>query len=62
MTGAAARLGRREVFHLAALRRLSAVLVRLPLIEVDELEELIVDAWHCQAARALVEAFDRGDS
>ncbi len=35
-----------------------AILVRLPLIEVDELEELIVDAWRCQAPRALVAAFD----
>jgi hypothetical protein len=26
-----------------------AVLVRLPLIEVEKLEELIVDAWRCQA-------------
>ena len=34
-----------------------AVLVRLPLIEVGELEELIIDAWCCQAPRALVEAF-----
>lgn len=31
-----------------------AVLVRLPAIGVDELEELITDAWRCQAARALV--------
>jgi len=36
-----------------------AVLVRLPLIEVDELEELIVDAWRCQAPRALVEAREK---
>src|SRR5215469_15296375 len=35
-----------------------AILVRLPLIEVDELEELILDAWRCQAPRALVAAFD----
>lgn len=33
-----------------------AVLVRLPLIDVDELEELIIDAWCCQAPRALVDA------
>ena len=39
-----------------------AVLVRLPLIEVDDLEELIVDAWRCQAPRAVVEAFDRGQA
>jgi hypothetical protein len=37
-----------------------AVLVRLPLIEPDELEELIVDAWRCLAPRALVEAWERG--
>jgi hypothetical protein len=37
-----------------------AVLVRLPLIELDELEELIADAWRCQAPRALVETWERG--
>jgi hypothetical protein len=37
-----------------------AVLVRLPAIGVDELEELIVDAWRCQAPRSLVEAYERG--
>ena len=31
-----------------------AVLVRLPLIGADELEELIVDAWRCQAPQSLV--------
>jgi len=36
-----------------------AILVRLPLIAVDDLEELIVDAWRCQAPRAPVEPFDR---
>jgi hypothetical protein len=30
-----------------------AILVRLPLIEVAELEELILDAWRCQAPAAL---------
>ena len=39
-----------------------AVLVRLPLIEADELEQLIVDAWRCQAPRALVEAFGAEES
>jgi hypothetical protein len=34
-----------------------AILVRLPLIDVDELEELIVDGWCCQAPKALVESF-----
>ena len=38
-----------------------AVLVRLPAIGADELEELIVDAWRCQAPRALVEAFERDE-
>jgi hypothetical protein len=37
-----------------------AVLVRLPAISVDELAELIEDAWRCQAPRALVAAFDDG--
>ncbi|HET8618836.1 MAG TPA: MmcQ/YjbR family DNA-binding protein [Acidimicrobiales bacterium] len=35
-----------------------AVLVRLAAIEVDELAELLTDAWRCQAPRALVRAFD----
>ena len=39
-----------------------AVLVRLPLIGLDELEELIVDAWRCQAPRSLVSAWDRGEA
>jgi hypothetical protein len=39
-----------------------AVLVRLPLIDQDELEELIVDAWRCQAPRALVEAWEKGQA
>ena len=32
-----------------------AVLVRLPTIDVDELRELLTDAWRCQAHRSLVE-------
>lgn len=36
-----------------------AVLVRLAAIDDDELEELLVDAWRCQAPRALVAEFDR---
>jgi hypothetical protein len=35
-----------------------AVLVRLPSIDVDELEELVVAAWCCQAPRALVASFE----
>ena len=38
----------------------AAVLVRLEAIEVDELTELLTDAWRCQAPAALVEAFDSG--
>jgi hypothetical protein len=38
-----------------------AVLVRLPLIELDELEELIFDAWRSQAPKALVAAFSRSE-
>jgi hypothetical protein len=36
-----------------------AVLVRLADIDVDELEELIVDAWRCQAPKALVKELDQ---
>jgi hypothetical protein len=32
-----------------------AVLVRLPAIDTGELEELIIDAWRCQAPQALAE-------
>ena len=41
-----------------------AVLVRLGAIEIEELEELLFDAWHCRAPRALVKAFEaeRGSS
>lgn len=35
------------------------ILVRLDAIDVDELEELLTDAWRCQAPKALVEEFDR---
>ena len=35
-----------------------AILVRLAEIEVDELTELITDAWRCQAPPSLVESFD----
>jgi hypothetical protein len=38
-----------------------AILVRLPLIDVNELEELIFDGWRVQAPPALVEAFDRDE-
>ena len=34
-----------------------AILVRLDAIDVDELEELITDAWCSQAPKALVEEF-----
>ena len=34
-----------------------AILVRLDAIDVDELAELITDAWCCQAPKALVEEF-----
>lgn len=37
-----------------------AVLVRLPAVELKQLEELIVDGWRCQAPRALVEAWLSG--
>jgi hypothetical protein len=37
-----------------------AVLVRLPAIDTGELEELIIDAWRCQAPRALAERLKPG--
>jgi hypothetical protein len=37
-----------------------AILVRLPTIDVDELEELVVGAWCCQAPAALVASFGAG--
>jgi hypothetical protein len=36
-----------------------AVLVRLAEIDVDELAELVSDAWRVMAPKALVEEFDR---
>jgi hypothetical protein len=33
-----------------------AVLVRLPAVGVDELTELITDAWRCQAPQALLDS------
>ena len=35
-----------------------AVLIRLAAIDVDELEELLRNAWRCQAPAALVRSFD----
>lgn len=36
-----------------------AVLIRLAEIELDELRELIVNAWRCQAPPTLVKTFDQ---
>jgi hypothetical protein len=41
-------------------RGFPAVLVRLGAIDVDELEELITNAWRCQAPRALSDSFAQG--
>jgi hypothetical protein len=35
-----------------------AVLVRLPNVSLEQLEELLVDAWRAQAPRALVQAWE----
>lgn len=35
-----------------------SVLVRLPAIEADELEDLLTDAWRCRAPARLIKAFD----
>ena len=37
-----------------------AVLVRLPEASPEQLEELLVDAWRCQAPRALADEWARG--
>ena len=39
-----------------------AILVRLPNVSIDELTMLIVEAWRCQAPRALVADLDRTQS
>lgn len=39
-----------------------AILVRLPLIEVDELRELLIDGWRCQAPKALVAEWEKAQS
>ena len=36
-----------------------AVLVRLPAVDVEELDVLITNAWRCQAPKALVKALDQ---
>jgi hypothetical protein len=38
-----------------------AVPVRLAAVDVDELEELLIDAWRCQAPKKLVKEYDAGD-
>lgn len=38
-----------------------AILIRLAEIDADELEELITDAWRCQAPRTLLKAFEEGE-
>jgi hypothetical protein len=35
-----------------------AVLVRIAALDVDELEELLTDAWRCMAPKTLVKEFD----
>ncbi len=39
-----------------------AVLVRLPAVGVGELRDLIVDAWRCQAPKALAMGYGRGEA
>jgi hypothetical protein len=51
-------LGRRELFTEPHYNGFPAVLVRLAEIEVEELEDLIVEAWRCQAPKRLVKAWD----
>ena len=35
-----------------------AILVRLPAIDTEELDELLIDAWRLQAPKALVKEYD----
>jgi hypothetical protein len=35
-----------------------AVLVRLANVELDELEELLIEGWRCQASKSVVKEFD----
>jgi hypothetical protein len=37
-----------------------AVLVRIAAIDVEELNDLVVDAWRCKAPKHLVKAYDEG--
>ena len=37
-----------------------AVLIRLPVIDISTLEEVLVDAWKCQATKAQVRQFESG--
>lgn len=39
-----------------------AILVRLPAVDEDELEELITDGWRCQAPKALVREHERAQA
>ncbi len=36
-----------------------AILVRLPAVEVDELRDLLTNAWRCQAPSALAKSLDQ---
>lgn len=39
-----------------------AVLVRLPLVSLEDLHELIVSAWCCQAPKLLVKSWEQNES
>ena len=47
-----------DVLHRAALQRVPRGVGAAGAIELDELEELLIDGWRCQAPRALVKAWD----
>jgi hypothetical protein len=49
----------RKFFTTAHYNGFPAVLVRLAEVDTDELEELLTNAWRCQAPRALVTEFDK---
>lgn len=52
-----------EVFQLSLTSgRFGWVLVQLPLVFRDELEELVTEAWYHSAPKRLIAAYEKGDA